>query len=199
VRSADYLLGVVRETLQPRPLVAAAVGLALVLAGVALGLKLGFLAPGEARLGCDDPVKMQEFLRGKASDRKFRLYGAACCRTVWDILTDGRARAAVEAQEVYVDQPAISDAEWRFVNDEARAAFRAAKTPACEAANSPRTAACGATWAIVRLCAPDAAAAAIAACYETVNAVAAPGRRNKASSGPPGSRATVPAPSCSAT
>jgi len=121
---------------------------------------------------CTDPTPMLDFLRGKASERKLRLYGAACCRAVWDILTDGRARAAVEALEVYVDQPSFSDADWRFVNGEARAAFSAAKTPACQNANSPRTAACAAAYAVVRLCAEDAAAAAIGACYQTVNAVA---------------------------
>jgi hypothetical protein len=46
----DYLLGVVGEALNPMPLGAAGAGLGLVLAGVALGLKAGFPAPGEAHL-----------------------------------------------------------------------------------------------------------------------------------------------------
>jgi hypothetical protein len=31
-----------------------------------------------------DPKGMLEFLRDRASDRKFRLSGAACCRAIWD-------------------------------------------------------------------------------------------------------------------
>jgi hypothetical protein len=52
---------------------------------------------------CTDPKLMLEFLRSKASDRKLRLFAAACCRRVWDLLGDARSRQQVEAAEAYVD------------------------------------------------------------------------------------------------
>jgi hypothetical protein len=52
---------------------------------------------------CTEPQPMLAFLRGKASDRKLRLFAAACCRLVWDDLTTHRSRRAVEAAEEHAD------------------------------------------------------------------------------------------------
>jgi hypothetical protein len=54
-------------------------------------------------LACTNPTPMLRFLRGKASDRKLRLFACGCCRQLWDRLADERSRRAVEAAERYAD------------------------------------------------------------------------------------------------
>ncbi len=54
-------------------------------------------------LACTDPQQMLEFLKGKASDRKLRLFAAACCRLVWESLTTDPSRRAVETAEKYAN------------------------------------------------------------------------------------------------
>jgi hypothetical protein len=54
-------------------------------------------------LACVDPDGMLEYLRGKASDRKLRLYACACCRRVGHVPWDEASRKAIEMSELYAD------------------------------------------------------------------------------------------------
>jgi hypothetical protein len=56
-------------------------------------------------LNATDPQAMLMFLRGsgRASDRKYRLAAAACCRRLWHASWDGAVRDAVEVAERFAD------------------------------------------------------------------------------------------------
>ena len=62
-------------------------------------------------LACIEPTRMLEFLEGRVSDRKVRLFCCACCRRFWDkVLMHGeRAWNAVETSERYADGQASED------------------------------------------------------------------------------------------
>jgi hypothetical protein len=54
-------------------------------------------------LECEDPQRMLEFLRGKTSDRKLRLFACGCARQEWHLLIDERSQQAIELAEQFSD------------------------------------------------------------------------------------------------
>jgi hypothetical protein len=75
----------------------------------------------EEWLVCTQPLRMLKYLGDRASGRKLRLIGCGCCRRVWHLLTDTRARLAVECAERYADGIA-TDEERRHARHEAHVA-----------------------------------------------------------------------------
>jgi hypothetical protein len=81
-------------------------------------------------LTCNDPEPMLHFLCQKqVSERKMRLLACACCRRVWDQLTDPRSRQAVEVAERFADR----QASMRDLTQARLHAWRAASGPAMAA------------------------------------------------------------------
>jgi hypothetical protein len=54
-------------------------------------------------LACADPTLMLEYLLGKASDRKLRLFAVACCRLIEPFIRHEGYHRAVEAAEGFAD------------------------------------------------------------------------------------------------
>jgi hypothetical protein len=72
-------------------------------------------------LTCTDPGAMERFLQTRATSRKARLYCCACCRRIWDLMTDQRCRVGVAVAEAYADGH-VSLAELRAAHANAAAA-----------------------------------------------------------------------------
>jgi hypothetical protein len=72
-----------------------------------------------------DPDRLLRFVRGKAGQRKLRLFGVACCRRLGDLLGDERCRGLLDIAELYADRLA-SRQELQRAEAEARDAQRSA-------------------------------------------------------------------------
>src|SRR5262245_45678617 len=93
--------------------------------GIIVGRPRGQPMTEEEWLTCDDSTAMLEALRQDANERKLWLFAVACCRRVWDLLTDARSQRAVEVLESYADNS--------HNHDELAAAALAANAPDLEA------------------------------------------------------------------
>ena len=126
-------------------------------------------------LACTDPKPMLNFLNGKASDRKLRLFAVACCRRISHLFTDDRCRTAVAVAERFADagaeQEELNDAA--YAADAAREAALGTTSSAADAAHAAFGAAAPDDFDqpsyVAAREAPPASAAAIA------SSVAAPG------------------------
>jgi len=98
-------------------------------------------------LACNDPRRMLDFLRGKSSDRKLRLFACGFCRIVGHLDHDEQGQAALETSERFADGLATAG-ELEASKAKARAAARSGNEAAELAANA---AASDATWAVGRL------------------------------------------------
>jgi hypothetical protein len=77
-------------------------------------------------LACTDPTPVLELLRGKASERRLRLFNVVCCRRVWDRLVNERSRRAVEIIEQHIEGQA-TDEQMQSAEAEAEQAYRSLK------------------------------------------------------------------------
>jgi len=57
-------------------------------------------------LACDDTEPMLVFLNHRMTDRKSRLFACACCRQIWNYVSNSALRNAVEVSERFADQEA---------------------------------------------------------------------------------------------
>ena len=56
-------------------------------------------------LECTDPRKMLRLpILDNIGERKLRMFACACCRRMWNLLTDERIRAVIEITEKYADR-----------------------------------------------------------------------------------------------
>jgi hypothetical protein len=97
---------------------------------------------------CTDPNRMLEFLRVKVSDRKLRLLACACCRRVWDLLSNKYCRKALTVAERFAADE-VSAEKLHFAWGDARRSAQVAHRQGLETAEG------AAMWAVSMLCEAD--------------------------------------------
>lgn len=83
---------------------------------------------------CTHPDPMLDFIQGKVSDRKLRLFAVACCRRIWHLLPVEWSRQGVEMTERYADGLATDEQLKEASKKAGWAAAWAAHADAAEAA-----------------------------------------------------------------
>src|SRR5262245_55940105 len=107
---------------------------------------------------------MLQFLRGRVSDRKLRLFACACCRSVRGFIPEGPCREAVAVSLRFADGKATAE--------ELAIARKAAVTAATGAGSNS-----AAAWAAAESANPSALNAACAAAEESQEQILAGSRR----------------------
>jgi hypothetical protein len=98
-------------------------------------------------LACTDPQEMVRFLvEGKGSDRQLRLFGCACCRQVWDLLTDDCFRDAIDIAERSADGQASA----KELATAKKVSGAALERNGLAGVTGPRHCALGAAWSCTR-------------------------------------------------
>lgn len=89
---------------------------------------------------CAGLTRMLVFLKGKVSDRKWRLFACGCWRFAWHLLTDEPFRLSVEVAERFSDGKATSEelfAAWQDGSAAATtSAWHAASSTSCRLSGS---------------------------------------------------------------
>lgn len=75
-------------------------------------------------LACTDPQEMLGYLRGKATDRKLRLFAVACCRRAWQTLGQPGMAGMAEVAERLAEGLATAE-ELEVCRNDAVCALRA--------------------------------------------------------------------------
>lgn len=98
-------------------------------------------------LDSTDPQVMVQYLAGgSGSERKLRLFGCACCRQVWDLLTEVCFRHAVEVAERFADGLASS----KELAVAKKASGAALERNGLAGVTGPRYCALGSAWSSTR-------------------------------------------------
>jgi hypothetical protein len=84
-------------------------------------------------LECASPGTMLEFLDGKATERKTRLFACACCRRIWGLIVNESLRRAVVIAEDYPSERAEREGAITSVDEVLTAVLDDVDDAPCEA------------------------------------------------------------------